>query len=88
MRDSFINAPPEVVLKTYKAYYNYYNILYGKDILLEYKMRPGDVLVFNNQRVLHGRTSYDPTKTTRWLEGTYHDWDEVYSKYRVVRSKN
>ena len=83
VRSSFINVPSEVVRDCYKAYYELTTSL-NSDIL-HYKMSPGDILTFNNKRVLHGRTSFDPRMTSRWLEGCYMDWDEVCSKYRVVR---
>ena len=83
VRGSYINAPPENVLEAYKAYYAYTKILYGNDVMIQYKMEPGDILVFDNQRITHGRTAYDSTKTTRLLEGCYFDWDPVLAKYRI-----
>ena len=41
--------------------------------LVEYKMEEGDIVCFNDQRVLHGRTAYDAEKVDRWLEGGYLD---------------
>lgn len=32
---------------------------------LEFNMAPGDLVAFNNRRVLHGRTAYDPTVSER-----------------------
>ena len=87
VRSSFVNAPVDDVIKSYKAVYELTNLLYREDILFKYKMSPGDMLVFNNQRVVHGRTSYDVTTTDRWLEGCYFDWDSVLSTYRVVRTQ-
>lgn len=42
---------------------------------LEYPMSAGQVLVVDNHRVLHGRTSFDPTKGDRHLQGCYIDHD-------------
>lgn len=41
------------------------------------KMEPGDMFVFNNKRVLHGRSSYDAARSSRFLQGSYMDWDEI-----------
>ncbi|XP_037087408.1 gamma-butyrobetaine dioxygenase-like [Pollicipes pollicipes] len=50
-----------------------------------YKMADGDVLVFNNRRVMHGRRGYTVTSdSTRTLEGGYIDWDEILCRYRTV----
>ena len=71
----------------YKAYYALVNILYEDGVMIKYKMEPGDILCFNNVRVLHGRTAFDTRTTSRWLQGAYTDWDEVYSTYRVTKSR-
>ena len=32
---------------------------------LTFHLQPGDVVAFNNRRVMHGRGSYDPSKVER-----------------------
>lgn len=45
----------------------------------------GDILTFDNTRCLHGRTGYtDEDNNTRHLIGAYLDWDEIYSRLRVL----
>lgn len=85
VRSSFVNASSKTVFKSYEAFYACTRMLYSE--VLEYKMKPGDIMVFNNKRVVHGRTQFDPTTTTRWLEGCYFDWDEVASIYRVAKAR-
>ena len=85
VRSSFINAPFEDMMDIYRAYYALTKHI-NEDVL-EYKMSPGDIVCFNNKRVMHGRKSYDARTTTRWLEGMYMDADEVKSKYRTTREK-
>lgn len=47
---------------------------------------PGDVITFDNWRLLHGRRSYEAgTEITRHLEGAYADWDVVLSRLRILR---
>lgn len=46
--------------------------------------RPGDLVGFDNRRVLHGRDAYD-SGGHRHLRGCYADHDDVYSRLRVVR---
>lgn len=43
------------------------------------KMDPGDLFIFNNRRVLHGRSAYDASTSRRFLQGCYMDWDEIES---------
>jgi gamma-butyrobetaine dioxygenase len=47
---------------------------------------PGDILTFDNIRMVHGRTGYtDQINNTRYIVGAYLDWDEIYSKLRVLK---
>lgn len=41
------------------------------------KMEPGELFIFHNRRVLHGRSSYNSTDSQRFLQGCYMDWDEI-----------
>ena len=44
--------------------------------------------MFDNQRVLHGRTGYRMEGGgQRHLEGGYVDWDELRSKINVLKRK-
>lgn len=45
---------------------------------------PGDLVIFDNRRVLHGRATFDPQSGVRQLEGCYLDRDEVASRLRIL----
>lgn len=47
-------------------------------------LQPGDVMVFHNRRVLHGRTAFDPGGGRRSLHGAYVDVDEWLSRIRTL----
>lgn len=52
----------------------------------QYKMEPGDCVIFDNQRVLHGRTQFEASKEgggQRHLRGAYLD----ESAYEMARSR-
>ncbi len=51
---------------------------------IRYPFRPGDLVMFDNRRILHGRTAIDANGGRRELHGTYIDHDEVYSRLRVL----
>ncbi len=52
---------------------------------MRYPFLPGDIVMFDNRRVLHGRDSFEPhAGTRRRLIGTYMDTDEFYSRLRVL----
>ena len=58
--------------------------LYREDQHLHLRLVPGDVLIFNNQRVLHGRTAFDPTKARRHIRSCHVDIDEFHSTLRLL----
>lgn len=55
----------------------YTRILHDNQNKLVTKMEPGDLFIFNNRRVLHGRSAYDSFTSHRYLQGCYLDWDEI-----------
>ncbi len=69
----------------------YNNSISGKSsVYLHHSSFTGEIVTFDNQRVLHGRSAFVVTETdtsTRHLEGAYIDWDEACSRMRVIREK-
>lgn len=45
---------------------------------------PGDVLIFNNQRVMHGRTAFDATAAERHIRSCHVELDEFYSSLHLL----
>ncbi|GAB7528367.1 gamma-butyrobetaine dioxygenase [Pseudomonas sp. 3A(2025)] len=45
------------------------------DYELRFRLQAGELMLFDNSRVLHGRTCYDPTEGHRHLQGCYIDFD-------------
>ncbi|XP_011203214.2 gamma-butyrobetaine dioxygenase [Bactrocera dorsalis] len=86
-RDSHFTVPLKQVAPWYEAYDKFVELAYAEAV--DFKTAPGDVFVFNNLRMLHGRTAYeDSPANKRHLIGAYVDWDIIYSKIRIIRSKN
>ncbi len=48
------------------------------------RLRPGELLGFDNRRILHGRTGYDPTTGGRALRGCYVEREELWSRLRIL----
>ena len=48
------------------------------------RLGPGDMVVFDNRRVLHGREAFDPSTGERFLRGCYIDRGEWDSRIRVL----
>ena len=48
----------------------------------------GELMLFDNSRVLHGRTSYDPIQGHRHLQGCYIDLDGPLERLSEIRKRN
>lgn len=49
-----------------------------------FRLEPGDAVVFDNHRLLHGRTAFDPSLGSRHLQGCYIDHDGPDTMYRLT----
>ncbi|XP_032212882.1 gamma-butyrobetaine dioxygenase [Mustela erminea] len=85
-RDTVFDAPVERVQPFYAALKEFVDLMNCKESKFTFKMNPGDVITFDNWRLLHGRRSYEAgTEISRHLEGAYADWDVVMSRLRILR---
>ncbi len=55
-----------------------------RGFVVELRLCPGDLLAFDNRRVLHGRRAIDRTSGDRWLRGTYVEREELESRLRIL----
>jgi len=72
------------VPRAYAALRTFGRIAEDDDLRLRYPFRPGDLVGFDNRRILHGRQAIDVGSGIRSLHGCYVDHDEVYSRLRVL----
>ncbi|HEY2661604.1 MAG TPA: TauD/TfdA family dioxygenase [Caulobacteraceae bacterium] len=68
----------------YRAYRQFLRLSRDPAFRVVRRLEPGDVWVFDNRRVLHARTAFDPSTGLRHLQGCYVDRDELLSRIRVV----
>ena len=54
---------------------------------IEFKLIPGDLMMMDNHRLLHGRTVYDANEGKRFLQGCYIDHDSSEGKLRHLKRK-
>lgn len=88
VRDSIMLASPEKTIQLYEAYLTIGRMLRDPANQIEHKMVPGDVVTFNNSRVLHGRSAFKITEASnRYLQGFSIDWDTIYSRMRVLAKR-
>ncbi|NRA53435.1 MAG: TauD/TfdA family dioxygenase [Gammaproteobacteria bacterium] len=68
----------------YRAYQNLMQRIRQNKYALKLKLQAGEMMIFDNKRVLHGRTAFDPSTGERHLRGYYIDHGEVDSKIRML----
>jgi gamma-butyrobetaine dioxygenase len=52
---------------------------------LRFGLKAGELMMFDNNRVLHGRTSFDPSEGARHLQGCYIDVDGPRGRFKALR---
>ncbi|XP_078693323.1 gamma-butyrobetaine dioxygenase-like isoform X1 [Branchiostoma floridae x Branchiostoma belcheri] len=83
-RDSILDLPADQVQPFFDALKAFDTIMYLPRNCLRFKMAAGEMIVFDNTRTLHGRSAYS-LDDIRHLQGGYFDWDEIYSRMRVLK---
>ncbi|KAM9494945.1 gamma-butyrobetaine dioxygenase isoform 1-T2 [Clarias gariepinus] len=85
-RDSVLDLPLDQVQPFYSSLKSFVELMRQPENVVTYRMEPGDLITFDNSRLLHGRRKYQSRgRTLRHLEGAYLDWDEVMSRLRVLK---
>lgn len=81
------NIDDEIMIDFYKAYQYFENQLQNEENHLQFKLEPSEVIIYDNERILHGRTAYNLV-SERHLQGCYADRDALYSKIRTLENNN
>ena len=76
---------PNKMKKYYSSYRKFTTLVHEKKFTVNFKLQAGDILCFDNRRVLHGRTSFDPNSGRRHLQGYYMDRDEIWSRINYLK---
>ena len=62
--------------------------LYNSDkYRIQFKLSPGDLLMMDNYRLLHGRTAFNSNEGDRFLQGCYIDYDSTDGKLKHLKRK-
>ncbi|KAJ0115027.1 hypothetical protein J7T55_001435 [Diaporthe amygdali] len=56
--------------------------------MIQYRLQPGDCVIFDNTRILHGRTRFDGTGGRRHLRGAYIDNQTLRSAFIGLYEKD
>ncbi|CAB4438980.1 unnamed protein product [Rhizophagus irregularis] len=71
----------------YKAYQQFCICIEDPSLIFELTLKPGDLAIFANRRVLHGRKSFDSRSGQRHLKGTYIEYSEFKDRFTILMDK-
>ena len=80
-----LDCHPDIMEKVYFAHHEFGNLLHDDRFQIKFRLEPGDIYSFNNRRVLHGRTEFDPNSGKRHLQGYYIDRDEIIGRLNFLK---
>jgi alpha-ketoglutarate-dependent taurine dioxygenase len=75
------------VPRFYSAYRRLATLLRDPRFQLRTRLDEGTLVVFDNQRILHGRTAFSSARHPRHLRGCYLARDSVYSETALLRRR-
>ncbi len=79
-----LRVPADRMEGLYRAYRAFTQESKKPEHQVTFSLQPGDLMAFDNRRVLHGRTEFFPETGARRLQGCYLDRDELLSRLRVL----
>jgi gamma-butyrobetaine dioxygenase len=81
------DLPDHLMEDVYKAIKTFWMIVNTDELKYEYPMRSGDLHIFDNQRVLHGRTEFNPLAGERHLQQCSVNRDEFQNTIRILAAR-
>ncbi|XP_059621745.1 gamma-butyrobetaine dioxygenase [Phlebotomus argentipes] len=86
-RGSHFTVPLGLVKPWYEAFDTFVKL--ARTECAEFKTEAGNILTFDNVRLIHGRDAYDDTsKNVRYIVGAYLDWDIIFNRLRLISVKD
>ncbi|WJF91492.1 TauD/TfdA family dioxygenase [Paraburkholderia bonniea] len=79
-----VSARSELMPEIYHAYRRFIQLGRDPRFRVQRRLAAGEMWAFDNRRVLHARTEFDPQTGARHLQGCYIDRDELLSRIRVL----
>jgi gamma-butyrobetaine dioxygenase len=80
-----LRLPVDRCARFYQAYRRFGEMLHEQRFQVSTLLGDGDTVVFDNQRILHGRTGFASARHPRHLRGCYLTRDSVYSATALLR---
>jgi len=72
---------------SYRALQLFMEMANSPEYQITYPFKAGDLIIFDNRRIMHGRTEFFPKTGDRKLRGVYVDRDDMYSRLRCYTNE-
>jgi gamma-butyrobetaine dioxygenase len=82
-----IKTDPNRITEFYAAYRHYAEIIEREALQVQFKLSPGELMMFDNTRIMHARKAYSKGGV-RHLQGAYSDLDGLYSTLSQLKRTN
>ena len=76
--------PVDLIEPMYAALATFWRMLRDPGYHLSLRLEPGCLIAYNNNRVLHGRASFDPSTGERHLQGCYLNFEDLETQLRLL----
>ena len=73
---------PQCTVDFYNALKTFEKIIENKDFHMKTPLQPGEMVVFDNTRILHSRTEFTGA---RHMEGCYMEWGAIHATWRSLQ---
>lgn len=82
-----LQVPYNQVDECYNGLVTWLRLLKESQYQVSFRLKPGDLIAFDNRRILHGRTHFDIKSGFRHLIACYLDKDNLMSQIPVFNGK-
>ncbi len=82
------DLPQDFLDTYYPAFCRFGRMLQSDKYLMRFRLNATECIVFDNHRIVHGRSAYSATSGDRYLRGCYTDRGEMRSTYRALTSES
>ncbi|ELT94056.1 hypothetical protein CAPTEDRAFT_227933 [Capitella teleta] len=80
-------VPEEDIEPYYAAYHKFAEMIELSETKVQFRLEEGDLLSFNNRRMLHARDAFVLNGGMRHLQGCYVNIDEFQSRVEVIKRR-
>ena len=80
-----VDIEPDQQAEFYRAHRRFLEIALSDGMQFRFRLEPGDCQVFDNYRVMHARSAFDPASGHRHLQGCYVGRDDFASRLELLR---